>query len=245
MNREQEIIDILNKYQEQFRGINEANIHSAHDIVKLLQPPTDSHEGITEEDRLIKIKEIAKKWGLGYIPEGAKKTNLINAINECINWALSISQPDKLSNVNEGLLTEEKVKEIAEELHDKLFNGDECGNDCPDLKEIITTFNRILALSKPESVSEWISVESNPKLSDEHECNEKQIDDSLNIVLDNKHERGSLLHKEAISKITDKERELQVTILELKGTLNKLAEHNANYFGDSVIREIIEKALEK
>lgn len=53
----------------------------------------------------------------------------------------------------------------------------------------------------------------------------------------------SELHKKAIKNITDKERELQVEVLELKSTLHKLATHNADYHGDSVMREIIENAL--
>ena len=37
MDKEQEIIDILNKYQEQFIGVNEANIHASHDIAKMFE----------------------------------------------------------------------------------------------------------------------------------------------------------------------------------------------------------------
>lgn len=68
---------------------------------------------------------------------------------------------------------------------------------------------------------------------------------SILAEYDMKQTNGSEFHKKAISRITDKERELMVKILDLKSTLNELAEHNANYFGDSVMREIIEKSLLK
>jgi len=59
MTREETIIDILNKYQEQFRGVNEANIHSAHDIAKILEEQAKEIKELKAE--IDKLKEDAKR----------------------------------------------------------------------------------------------------------------------------------------------------------------------------------------